>query len=424
VETQSTVLTEGLLGLERQADIPRHLEELMRAAHSLKGAALVVGRTPAVRVAHAMEECFVAAQKQKLSLSAELVDSLLEGVDLLNRIAQVSEEHFASWQTGEEKDIGAFITSLTSLVNAVDQKESQAPLPPPSNDGKSPAVQESERSEHVEKHSSDRTLRVTAENLNRLMGLAGEGLVASRWLDTFAKDLLRMKRVQRQLSSSIESMHGLLSTDSHGLHEAGQLQELKDQMSRCQGLLTDGLVEFDQFDRRFVNFSTRLYHEVLDCRMRPLAEGIQAFHRKVRDLARHLGKKVKLEVKGEATLVDRDIVERLNAPLDHLLRNAIDHGIESPGERRERGKSEEGTLELHATHSAGMLLITLTDDGRGINLEAVRAAVVRIKLATVELTQKMSDSELLEFLFLPGFTLKESISEISGAALDSMPFRR
>ncbi len=391
VETQSTVLTSGLLGLERQTNTTQHLADLMRAAHSLKGAARIVGRKPAVRVAHAMEECFVAAQKETLSLSGKLVDSLLEGIDLLNRIAQAPEEGFDTWEAGQRKDIEAFLLSLTSLADAVNDVSAPASIPEVRTN---PIVQSSEPTAPVEKAALDRTLRVTAENLNRLMGLAGEALVASRWLDTFSTKLHRVKHLQRQLNDGVGSS--------------------SDAIANYQGLLTERLEELEQFDRRFVNFSTRLYHEVLDCRMRPFADGIQGFHRMVRDVARDLGKKVTLEIKGEATLVDRDILERLKAPLDHLLRNAIDHGIESPLERQERGKPEEGTLQLHAAHSAGMLLITLADDGRGVDPEAVREAVVRKKLTTLEMTQKMNQAELLEFLFLPGFTLKESVSEISG----------
>src|SRR5262249_33513438 len=138
------------------------------------------------------------------------------------------------------------------------------------------------------------------------------------------------------------------------------------------------------------------------------------FERMVRDVARQLGKKVTLQIRGEATLVDRDILERLKAPLDHLLRNAIDHGLESPVDRTQHGKPEEGTLELVASHNAGMLRITLSDDGRGVDIEALRAAVLNKKLTTLETLQKMNQAELLEFLFLPGFSLKESVSEISG----------
>jgi len=134
----------------------------------------------------------------------------------------------------------------------------------------------------------------------------------------------------------------------------------------------------------------------------------------VREVARALGKTVKLDIVGESTPVDRDILERLKAPLDHLLRNAIDHGLETPTDRRQQGKSDEGLLQLQACHSAGMLLITVGDDGRGVDVERLREAVVQRKLTTLETTQKMSRAELLEFLFLPGFTLKTSVSEISG----------
>lgn len=148
--------------------------------------------------------------------------------------------------------------------------------------------------------------------------------------------------------------------------------------------------------------------------MRPFADGIQGFHRMVRDVARSLGKTVRLEVTGESTPVDRDILERLKAPLDHLLRNSLDHGIEAPANRQESGKPQEAAVQLQACHRAGMLLVTVSDDGCGIDPEAVRKAVVQKKLTTLETAQKMTGAELLEFLFLPGFTLKESVSEISG----------
>jgi two-component system sensor histidine kinase and response regulator WspE len=172
--------------------------------------------------------------------------------------------------------------------------------------------------------------------------------------------------------------------------------------------------QLDLFDRRFASFSKRLYQEVLDCRLRPFADGVQMFPRMVRDLAKSLGKTATLRVTGESTTVDREILERIKAPLDHLLRNAIDHGIETPEERQRRGKPLEGTVNLEAAHSAGKLLVTIADDGRGIDLGAIRDTVVKRNLSTAEMVQKMTDSELLEFLFLPGFTLKDSVSEISG----------
>jgi two-component system sensor histidine kinase and response regulator WspE len=148
--------------------------------------------------------------------------------------------------------------------------------------------------------------------------------------------------------------------------------------------------------------------------MRPFADGVRAFPRMVRDVGRSLGKQVRLEIVGEATQVDREILEKLDAPLGHLLRNAIDHGIESPAERLAAGKPPEGVVRLEARHSAGLLQIIASDDGRGMDLDKLRMAVVERKLTTTEIAGRLSEAELLEFLFLPGFSLKGSVTEISG----------
>jgi two-component system sensor histidine kinase and response regulator WspE len=112
--------------------------------------------------------------------------------------------------------------------------------------------------------------------------------------------------------------------------------------------------------------------------------------------------------------VDRDILEKLDAPLGHLLRNAVDHGIESPEERRAAGKPAEGVVRLEARHSAGLLQIIATDDGRGMDLDKLRLAIVARNLTNAETARKLSEAELLEFLFLPGFSTKDTVTEISG----------
>jgi two-component system sensor histidine kinase and response regulator WspE len=121
-----------------------------------------------------------------------------------------------------------------------------------------------------------------------------------------------------------------------------------------------------------------------------------------------------LEIVGEETQVDRDIHEKLDAPLGHLLRNAVDHGIETPEIRRATGKPDEGVIRLEARHRAGMLQILISDDGQGIDLDRLRLAVVERKLTSAEIADKLTEAELLEFLFLPGFTMKDKVTEISG----------
>lgn len=427
IETQSAILTQGLIKLEDEQNSTKLMEELMRAAHSSKGAARIVNRNAAVRVAHSMEDCFVAAQKGNGKIPPEKVDILLRGVDLLGGISTVPEESFAQWELEHDAEIGDF-------VGAVARASEDSPFPRPAITG-APAGTSEEAvtaGSHPDETGStasvagvpaigatrlpttDRVLRVKAENLNRLLGLAGEARVASRWLDSFVVRLLRLKRLERDLGRVVENLRSSLATASLDERAAGRLAELQSSATTSQRFLADTIAELELFDRRFVNLSTRLYEEVLNSRMRPFAEGIQGFPRVVRDLARSLGKKAKLLTLGSTTTVDRDILEGLKAPLDHLLRNSVDHGLESPNERGLAGKPEEGVVQIEARHSAGALLVTVADDGRGINPESVRAKIVERNLVNTETAQKMSEGELLEFLFLPGFTMKGVVTEISG----------
>ena len=148
--------------------------------------------------------------------------------------------------------------------------------------------------------------------------------------------------------------------------------------------------------------------------MVPFSDGLHGFSRMVRDLARETGKQIRFEIAGSTTPVDRDILEKLEAPLSHLIRNAIDHGMETPGERIAAGKPAEGTITLEARHIAGMLNISLSDDGCGINPEDLRGKVVEKGYVSSEMAGSLSRAELFEFLFLPGFSTARDVTEISG----------
>ena len=143
-------------------------------------------------------------------------------------------------------------------------------------------------------------------------------------------------------------------------------------MVESEQFLAQRLAELEMFDRRSIDLAHRLYEEALACRMRPFADGVEGLPRMVRDLARSLGRQVKLEIVGGATQVDRDILAKLDAPLGHLLRNAVDHGIEAPEAREAAGKPPEGVVRVEARHSAGALQIIVSDDGRGVDLEKLR----------------------------------------------------
>jgi two-component system, chemotaxis family, sensor histidine kinase and response regulator WspE len=394
VETQGHVLTAGLLALERTPTSADKLEECMRAAHSLKGAARIVGEQAGVRLAHAMEDCFVAAQQGDIVLRHHQIDRLLRGVDLLSRVGMAPEV---------SDEVTSFLVDLKQAIDTPD-----APLPEVA-ESVSLAPEAPVAGETVE-----RVLRVTAENLNRLLGLTGESLVESRWLKPFADSLLRLKRLQHVASAALiaarESLVG------HELSQATDESLAASQKSllNCEHLLSERLSQLEVFDGRSTNLANRLYDEALACSMRPFADAVPRFPRMIRDLGRTLGKPTRLEIIGEATQVDRDVLEKLDAPLGHLLRNAVDHGIESPAKRLAAGKAAEGTIRLEARHTAGMLQILVSDDGAGIDLGVLRESIVERKLATADFARTLSEPELLEFLFLPGFTLKNTVTEISG----------
>jgi two-component system sensor histidine kinase and response regulator WspE len=404
-ETQNQILSKGLLALERDSADAKQLEELMRAAHSLKGAARIVGIEAAVEVAHAMESCFVAAQSGALKLGRGHVDILLEGVDLLGKIAEDPEGKFPIPAYVAKLNAAAEAGPETTQTAAAPNPPAPVSDPPPNADTPAPADPASD---------VDRVLRVTANHLNRLLGLASESRVEARWLDPFARSLIRLKRMQLDLARSVDALNESLTRLAPDERTQGRMAEVRSKAAECRQFLGERLVSLEMFDRRSTNLSHRLYDEALACRMRPFADGAQGFPRMVRDVARSIGKEVQLTILGEQTQVDREVLEKLEAPLNHMLRNAIDHGIESPEQRTALGKPREGTIWLEARHSAGMLLITLRDDGRGIDVESVRKAVVERKLTNAETAAEMRDSELFDFLFLPGFTLKKTVTEISG----------
>jgi two-component system sensor histidine kinase and response regulator WspE len=428
-ENQTTAMTSGLLELEREPDGVRHLEALMRAAHSLKGAARIINLEVAVNLAHAMEDCFVAAQHGKIKLRKSEIDVLFRAIDLLLHFSKRSETEVALWETQQSDQIRELLVELTQITlgrgrpdNASEPIELQAvrsedaprlPLTSGASDGvdislSTPAVGTARNPR------DERVLRLTAESLNRLLALAGESLVESRWLHPFAESLQRLKRLQSDLSLSLESFRESLDTCELTERADSQLAELTDRLAECRQFLGDRLVDLEMYDRRSANLSHRLYLEVLQCRMRPFGDGIRRFPRMVRDLARTLGKEVRLEVTGDNTQVDRDILDKLEAPLGHLLRNAVDHGCETPEERRRLGKPAEGLIRIEARHIAGMLVITVSDDGPGVEPARLRETILQKRLVSDSVAEKLTEPELLEFLLLPGFTLRNTVTEISG----------
>ncbi len=413
-KNQTALLTNGLLELERTPAGPEQLEALMRAAHSLKGAARIVNLLPAEHIAHAMEDCFVAAQQGRLHLGEAHIDALLDGVDWLVTIAQHDENSLPQWQAVQGAACEAWLTKLRTLLTAPDSSPAANPETNATAGAALETVPERKPTVAAQPEPVDRVLHLTAENLNRLLGLAGEALVESRWLRPFAESLHRLKRMQTDLERTLDGLRQAMEGENLTEPVQEQVAGLLRQVAEAQHFFNARLQELDLYERRTANLSNQLYLEVLRTRMRPFGDGVQRFPRMVRDLAQTLGKRVHLEIKGEGTQVDRDILGHLEAPLAHLLRNAVDHGCESPAARQRAGKPPEAVICIEARHHAGMLQVIVSDDGVGLDVERVRSVIADRKLTTPAVAKRMNEGELLQFLFLPGFTMKDSVTEISG----------
>ncbi|MEM9660480.1 MAG: ATP-binding protein, partial [Planctomycetota bacterium] len=259
--------------------------------------------------------------------------------------------------------------------------------------------------------TEQRTIPVNAENLTRIMRLASESMVEARQLQATQQSLTQLREAQRGYLSQLDRI-GLAAGSRERIEQA--LSDLRTLHRRSEAIVQEHARRLERALWQSERTSTALYQQVIGSRMRPFSEGTQAFPRMIRDLAKSLGKRVSFEQTGGSVAVDRDILRKLEAPLNHLLRNCVDHAIETPEERRAAGKSETGRITLEARHHAGMLTIEVGDDGRGIDPDSLRTKVVARRLVDEKMAADLSREELFEFLFLPGFSTARQVTEVSG----------
>ena len=451
-ETHCASLESGLLKLEANpTDGGVAIEPLMRAAHSVKGAARIIGLDIAVGLAHAMEDIFVAVQDGKEILVSERVDQLLAGTDLLRSLSEIDEKAIEGWSAEHASKIAETITALENSVAAGDAGITEAlePVPGPAPDqapalasepapelapepsashpkvtieggapssetespGRPATLVASAASADLESEAppaqgeETRTVRVDSSRLERMMQLAGEVMITSR----------RFQGIREQAAKFDQRLEGMESGVGSTLRDdRDPLRELRREIDEGRLAVTGLIDDLDGLLRRTEEISADLYGQVLGSRMRPFEDGGHGFPRMIRDLAKKLGKKVRFEVQGGRTRVDREILASLEAPLTHVLRNAVDHGIELPEVRRATGKPETATLVLEARHHAGMLLVRVREDGGGIDPEALRRKVVERGFVDATVAGRLEGPELHDFLFLPGFSTAAAITEVSG----------
>ena len=425
-ENYGRILLESLAALQNNPTAADPLQSMMRAAHSMKGAAKIVGLDNAVKLSHGLETLFEGAMKGRIILGPDDMDVLHTGVAALSALAKNAEGEHDEWSADHQDELDDLLKTLALLSRKRPETKAAAPplpaehepaKPEPTEEKISPPAAAKKDLKQPARRKDDkdclRAVRVSAQSMDRMMGLAGESLVESRWLPTFALNLQQLKKRQDELHTSIDRIRENLQ------HKADELivslcRDIQDKLELCQSMLIQDIEVLDDHTRHATSISHRLYQEIITSKMRPFSEGTRGFARMVRDVARELGKEVNFEIIGSDSLVDLDILDKIEAPLNHMIRNALDHGIEPPEERIALGKPRAGEIKLEARHTAGILSITVRDDGRGVDLKKLRQVIIGKNLCGPEIAEDLSEAELLEFLFLPNFSTKDSVSKVSG----------
>jgi two-component system chemotaxis sensor kinase CheA len=367
-----------LVALEKAPADAETLARVFRTLHTVKGTAGFLGLPRLQGVAHAAENLLSRLRSGKQVFNAAIASALLAAVDAVRKMLAALE----ATQGEGEGDYSAVITNLERLT-----RHSSAVLPAASNVTPRP---------------------VSPVTATAPPAAAPAALSRSIVAEPAGQDAAE-PRALAVSDSAIRVDVGLLD---RLMNLVGELVLARNQLVQC-GAAPDnrplaGAVQ------RLNRLTTELQANVMKTRMQPIATVWGRFPRVVRDLAAACGKQVRLDMDGQDTELDRTLIEAVRDPLTHLVRNAVDHGIEAPGERAARGKAAEGSLRLHAAHEGGKVLISVADDGGGIDPKRVREKAVQAGLVTREQAERLNDHELVNLVFLPGFSTAEQVTQFSG----------
>ena len=428
-------LNRNLLALEKNPEDQERvalLAEIFREAHSLKGAAGAADFGQVEATAHKLENIFSAAKAGKITLTRDLCDVLYAGIDAVSVIVDASLEGkphgldiaqlHARLDAAEQGQVGVAPAPAQPAASSEPNRQSkeaqpaQAVTPPPVP---APPKVESRKASSAALRVDD-TIRVSTEKIDALMTQAGELLVAGLKIDQ------RVHQVE-QISITIEAWSRewldaraansnlLHATEREGLRPLLKLIDLSQERLRAISIQVSDLQRGFAGDALHLSRITNdLGESVMKARMLPVSTVFDAFPRLVRDLARDHHKEAELVMEGTATELDRKMLEQIKDPLLHVLRNAVDHGIETPEERAQAGKPRQGTITLKAFQKGNNIVIEATDDGRGINRNKLKQAALKNGVISAEALAAISDDEAVRLIFAPGLSTSTMITDISG----------
>ncbi|MGL6073260.1 MAG: hybrid sensor histidine kinase/response regulator [Fimbriiglobus sp.] len=410
------------------------IQTIRRSAHTLKGAAAMVGFKAITKLSHRMEDVLDVIYEDTAPVPASLFPVLFRSADTLTDLA--------AGKTDDARLVRLF-ADYDAAMEQLASSDEAAPV------AKKPEVDDAEVAAQVAAATkrSGQYVRVPIERLDELTKLIGELVIARTAFEQRATDYVRMmeelqlsstrlKRCSTKLETEYETRAlsttgasnrgGGSSFNSYGFDDlefdrytdfhliSRELAETTTDVQTIGNELGHLNGDIEAFLTRKARITSDIQDKLMRIRMVPLETLANQLHRTVRTTAEIARKPAALVLEGESTELDKTVLEDLSEPLMHLLRNGVDHGLESVEERRAFGKPERGTITVKAYQEGPQIIVQIKDDGRGINPEAIRNKAVQGGYATAEAVASLSDSEIYRFLFLPGFSTAKAISEISG----------
>jgi two-component system chemotaxis sensor kinase CheA len=411
-------LNEGLMAIEATnegaPERREHIDSVFRAMHTIKGSARLLGFEDIGRIAHTCEHILGAVREGRREIDQALADDLMRGgdaiLDLINAIV-------------EGRTVTVDVEALTMTLGRGSRKDmpepAAAPTEPPAEDEPTPAqLPAAAPMARGTRASVRQTIRVRVDRLDRLLNLAGELAVGRQTqtahlqtLETLQTILEQQERQLVALESELQRLRFSANQREALDHHINGILNVGEHASR---LIKTQVERFEQHATLSTQLIEHLEQEVMAARLLPISTLFTNLPRAVRELTRDIGKEVNLTLIGESTELDRKVIEALNDPLLHMIRNAVDHGIESPDDRIAAGKPRQGAVEISAQSFGAYAHVTIRDDGRGMYAQQLREAAVRKNLLSLDAAMALTDQEALELIFLPGFSTARMITDISG----------
>lgn len=458
-----------ILNLEQKGESPQIIQNIFRIAHTLKGSSAAMGFEEMKQLTHEMENILDKIRNQLLPVTEQVVDILFQCLDHLNGLKREIEqegvtktnidsvvhqlrqlencagENYESKRNFFEdkkqklrkwickvrlsdrcemklprahiilnhlKKWGSVISSEPELDHVIDETNlheiSYIVKTNADPDGLQHALSQLIDVEDVEvmPFSNENLADAFASLTDAHKDADPDNLIPNQGRNE-EKKIGQTIRVDVEHLENMMNLVGELVIDQTRIAQVGNL--LRDRYS------SDEMIDdLERISNHFSRIIGELQESVMKTRMLPVERLFNRFPRMVRDLARTLNKEVSLLLEGKETELDRTVIEEISDPLIHLIRNSIDHGIEEMEVRKKLGKSIKGTIKIRATHQENQVVLTVEDDGAGINIEKVKESAIRRRLISAQDAETMSEQELIQLIFLPGFSTAQSVSEISG----------